>query len=319
MFDTERFCKRQKRYILVIPFIFSVRFLASCKRAVPTPKSVLSDGLTPHHLLGVALAAGFQDTLGHLKPRSSEGTQAEAVVGVIRRLIPSRAHEFNITVNMSKGPPGKDTFQVLKLANEDQVAITGTSGVAAAWGFHHYLKYHCMCHVSWEADQLNLPAALPAANITVTSADRFRYYQNVCTSSYSFTWWNWTRWEREIDWMALNGINLALATVGQEAIWERVYLQLNLTSDDINNHFTGPAFLAWYCTVILARHFEHIVKNQLSLGRMGNIRGWAGPLSPSWHNHTLILQRRILARMRELGIVPILPAFAGHVPRAFQK
>ncbi|CAG2067091.1 unnamed protein product [Timema podura] len=128
---------------------------------------------------------------------------------------------------------------------------------------------------------------------------RFRYYQNVCTSSYSFTWWNWTRWEREIDWMALNGINLALATVGQEAIWERVYIQLNLTSDDINNHFTGPAFLAW--------------------GRMGNIRGWAGPLSPSWHNHTLILQRRILARMRELGIVPILPAFAGHVPRAFQK
>nr|CAD7426836.1 unnamed protein product [Timema monikensis] len=241
----------------------------------------------------------FQDTLGHLKPHSSEGTQAEAVVGVIRRLIPARAHEFNITVNMSKGPRGKDTFQVLKLANEDQVAITGTSGVAAAWGFHHYLKYHCLCHVSWEADQLNLPAALPAANITVTSADRFRYYQNVCTSSYSFTWWNWTRWEREIDWMALNGINLALATVGQEAIWERVYLQLNLTSDDINNHFTGPAFLAW--------------------GRMGNIRGWAGPLSPSWHNHTLILQRRILARMRELGIVPILPAFAGHVPRAFQN
>ncbi|CAG2060711.1 unnamed protein product [Timema podura] len=115
---------------------------------------------------------GFQDTLGHLKPRSSEGTQAEAVVGVIRRLIPARAHEFIITVNISKGPPGKDTFQVLKLANEDQVTITGTSGVAAAWGFHHYLKYHCLCHVSWEADQLKLPAALPVANITVTSADR---------------------------------------------------------------------------------------------------------------------------------------------------
>lgn len=51
---------------------------------------------------------------------------------------------------------------------------------------------------------------------------RFRYYQNVCTVSYSFVWWDWPRWEREIDWMALNGINLPLAFTGQEAIWQEV-------------------------------------------------------------------------------------------------
>lgn len=54
------------------------------------------------------------------------------------------------------------------------------------------------------------------------TARRYRYYQNVCTQSYSFVWWDWARWEREIDWMALNGINLALAWSGQEAIWQRV-------------------------------------------------------------------------------------------------
>lgn len=52
---------------------------------------------------------------------------------------------------------------------------------------------------------------------------------------------------------------------------------------------------------------------------MGNIRGWGGPLSPAWHNHTIILQHKILERMRELGIIPVLPAFAGHVPRAFTR
>lgn len=51
---------------------------------------------------------------------------------------------------------------------------------------------------------------------------RFRYYQNVCTQSYSYVWWDWARWEKEIDWMALSGINLALAFTGQEAIWQRV-------------------------------------------------------------------------------------------------
>lgn len=63
---------------------------------------------------------------------------------------------------------------------------------------------------------------------------RFRYYQNVCTTSYSFVWWDWQRWEREIDWMAMNGINLVLTFNGMEAIWQRVglllYLVLELTS-----------------------------------------------------------------------------------------
>ena len=54
------------------------------------------------------------------------------------------------------------------------------------------------------------------------------------------------RWEREIDWMALNGINLPLAFTGQEAIWQRVYTKLGFSNDDLDQHFTGPAFLAWY-------------------------------------------------------------------------
>lgn len=53
--------------------------------------------------------------------------------------------------------------------------------------------------------------------------------------------------------------------------------------------------------------------------RMGNIRGFGGPLSTNWHNRTIRLQHQILRRMRDLGIVPVLPAFAGHVPRAFAR
>jgi hypothetical protein len=39
----------------------------------------------------------------------------------------------------------------------------------------------------------------------------------------SFVWWDWKRWEKEIDWMALQGINLPLAFTGQEAIWQKVF------------------------------------------------------------------------------------------------
>ncbi|XP_072502624.1 alpha-N-acetylglucosaminidase-like isoform X2 [Notamacropus eugenii] len=128
---------------------------------------------------------------------------------------------------------------------------------------------------------------------------RYRFYQNVCTQSYSFVWWGWERWEREIDWMALNGINLALAPVGQEAVWRRVYLTLGLNETEIDDYFTGPAFLAW--------------------GRMGNLHTWGGPLPSSWHLKQSYLQYRILDRMRSFGMKPVLPAFAGHVPKAFTR
>ena len=52
---------------------------------------------------------------------------------------------------------------------------------------------------------------------------------------------------------------------------------------------------------------------------MGNIRGWGGPLSSSWHDNQLALQHKIVERMRALGITPVLPAFAGHVPDGLMR
>ena len=51
---------------------------------------------------------------------------------------------------------------------------------------------------------------------------RFHYNANVCTFGYTYVWWDWARWQQEIDWMAVNGINLPLAFVGQEAILQKV-------------------------------------------------------------------------------------------------
>ena len=52
---------------------------------------------------------------------------------------------------------------------------------------------------------------------------------------------------------------------------------------------------------------------------MGNIKAWAGPLTQNWHNQQVALQHQILQGMRSIGIIPILPAFAGHVPKAISR
>ena len=109
-------------------------------------------------------------------------------------------------------------------------------------------------------------------------------------------------WEKHIDWMALNGINLPLAFVGQEWLWQEVFAEYGVGEADLQAFFSGPAFLPWF--------------------RMGNMRGWAGAkMSPSgmrtWVKSRGALQKRLLARMRGFGMTPVLSAFAGHVPAGF--
>jgi Alpha-N-acetylglucosaminidase (NAGLU) tim-barrel domain len=95
---------------------------------------------------------------------------------------------------------------------------------------------------------------------SVLDVVRFRYYQNVCTVSYSSVWWNWTRWEREIDWMAMNGINLPLAFTGQEAIWQRVCKRSNVCFHvwiDLMYTMKKPRKFSWkYCLVVRAQDFH---------------------------------------------------------------
>jgi alpha-N-acetylglucosaminidase len=110
-------------------------------------------------------------------------------------------------------------------------------------------------------------------------------------------WWDWERWQQEIDWMALNGINMPLALTGEEAIWRDVYHTLGFTDKALDAFFSGPAYFSWLW--------------------MGNIDGWGGPLPQHWMDTHKDLQKKILAQERSFGMTTVLPAFTGHVPPSF--
>ena len=84
----------------------------------------------------------------------------------------------------SRLPGARDTARLVAAEGADRLAVHASSGVAAAWGFHHYLKYWCGCHVSWDHRQLSVPDPLPAVNFTLEANDAVRYYQNVCEYGY---------------------------------------------------------------------------------------------------------------------------------------
>jgi len=216
--------------------------------------------------------------------------------GVLRRLLGDRADRFSLV--LAKPTEGFDWFEVE--ARGGDVEVAGSSPVALCRGAYHYLKQACHVQVAWSGDAIRLPDMLPDFDrVSVTCPNRLRYYLSVCTFGYSTVWWDWGRWEREIDWMAVHGINMPLALNGQEFVWQRVFRDLGLTELEIESHFSGPAFLPWH--------------------RLGNLNGYMGPLSQSWIEGQAKLQKRILDRERELGMTPVVPGFSGFVPDAIKR
>lgn len=227
--------------------------------------------------------------------KSFDAREAEsAAYALIERVIPSHAKYFIVDLIEKKN--GNDCFEIE--SKGDKIVLHGNNGVSIASALNYYLKNFTHSSITWNGCNLNLSYPLPVVNEKVEqeTSYKYRYYLNYCTFNYSMSWWNWERWQQEIDWMALNGINIPLAITGQEAIWNRVYKSMGLTSNDLKGFFSGPAYFSWFW--------------------MGNLDGWGGPLPESWIILHEELQKKILKAERSLGMTPALPAFTGHVPPA---
>ena len=182
-------------------------------------------------------------------------------------------------------------------AHDGTLVVRGSDALAAALGLHDYLKTVIRRRVCWDT-VLPLPvSSLPDVEVTadVARVDDV-YYLNFCTFSYTTAYWDWDRWQREIDWMALHGVTMPLAAVGHEAVLARVYRELGLGEHAIHEFLGGPGYLPFQF--------------------MGCLDGWAGPLPTGWLADRETLGSRIISRQREYGMTPVLPAFTGHVPAA---
>jgi alpha-N-acetylglucosaminidase len=221
----------------------------------------------------------------------------ESSLGLIKRTIPERANSF--LVEELSPETGKDVFEIE--SKNGKIILRGNNGVAVASALYYYLTEYCHSQITWNGTNLKLPKVLPilATKIHKKTPYEHRYYLNYCTFNYSMSWWNWERWEKEIDWMALHGINMPLAITGEEYTWFEVYKEMGFSPNDLKDFFSGPSYFSWFW--------------------MGNLDGWGGPLPYSWMKSHKELQQKILKRERALGMKPVLPAFTGHVPAAFKS
>lgn len=242
---------------------------------------------------------------------------------------PGTAEKFTFILE----PLPESQAETFVIGREDgRVLIKGNSLSALTTGLGWFLNHHLKVNISWNSLNEGKPGQpyadlsgmkqMEAKEETRVSDARYRYYLNYCTFGYSMTTWTWDRWQREIDWMALHGINMPLQIVGLEEVW-RKFLTLeenglrkyNYTDEEAKAFVPGPAFTAWW--------------------GMNNLEGWGGTApgtlnggtwdgaggvqDDAWYVRQQKLAKKILDRQRELGIHPVLPGFSGMVPVNFTE
>lgn len=228
----------------------------------------------------------------------SQSNDIQTAQDLVQRIAPD--YSSQIVFIQKEASNFKDYYELR--TEQNQLFITANNANSMAVGFNEYLQKYCHVTVSWYVnDQIALPQVMPIIPMNERTEARVsqRFFLNYCTFGYTMTWWNWQDWERFIDWMALNGVNLPLAITGQEKVWLDVWKQFGLKDEEIRSYFTGPAYLPWH--------------------RMSNIDHWEGPLPMSWINAQAELQQKIVDRERAFNMKPVLPAFAGHVPQALKR
>lgn len=218
--------------------------------------------------------------------------QIQAAYDLIERVTPGYKSQFKL--ELIEPVDGQDVYQIA--AKGGKIVLRGNNTVSLATAYNQYLKYTCNAHVSWFGNQLNLPSILPlpSKQIKNTINGKYRVYMNYCTVSYTASWWNWDRWQKELDYMAMNSINMPLSVVGLEAVWYNTLLKYNFTDEEARRFLAGPGHFAWQW--------------------MQNLQSYGGPLPESWIKSHAELGKKIIDRQLELGMQPIQQGFSGYVP-----
>ena len=247
------------------------------------------------HLAKVLLGLLLSLSAAHAADVS--GFDLRPAAGVLRRLLPDQAAQIQLGAIAPED--GHERFRIS--AADGHVRVEGSTTSALLFGVDWYLKYVAKLQISPNGDRLGTARVLPLPPrpIEREARYRYRYALNQNTDGYTMPYWDWPRWQHEIDVLALSGINAMIVERGMDSVLYRTFRDFGYSDREIRAWITQPAHQNW----------------QL----MGNLCCFDGPISKALLAKRAASAQRIVARLRELGITPVLPGFYGIVPADFEK
>ena len=220
--------------------------------------------------------------------------EVESIHGLISRTLGNEYVNF-FDIEILPNNRNKDYF--LLSSSSDKILFKGNNvnslAVALNYYFEHYLK---QTFNRFGDSKLRVSLPLPKIDGVVDkNIDlKYRYNYNYVVYAYTTLFWDFKDWEREIDWMALNGFNMALNLVGYEEVVRRFLSEMGFKFSEIVEYLTSPIYLPWQF--------------------MGNISKIGGNITPNWFEDRANLTINIQNRMHELGISPIHQLYIGYFP-----
>ncbi len=219
------------------------------------------------------------------------------MLNLIKRNTPHIADCF--TLSIEEKTDGKAFYEISSI--DGKILIKGDCKISLAMGYYAYLKKYCKVNLAHCGNrELEVKTAvLPTETTLHTFSQEKRAYLNYCTLSYSMRSWGWEEWEKEIDFMAMNGINLPLTVVGYEAVVFYTLCDFGFSEEKALNFIAGPSYYPWQM--------------------MTNLDSFMPVVDKKFIENRLELGRKILKRELELGMTPIQQGFAGHIPYELGK
>ncbi|MBT3202491.1 MAG: hypothetical protein HN350_21540, partial [Phycisphaerales bacterium] len=133
----------------------------------------------------------------------------DAAKGVLTRVM-GKPIVSRIQVGLLPQVNGRDVYEYQGSA--ETLTIRGSSVVAICRGVYDFLRAHNMGTVGWAGARLDIPDKWPTTPITrVETPFKLRHCYNAVTFGYTMPYWTWSRWQQELDWLAMHGFNMIMS------------------------------------------------------------------------------------------------------------
>ena len=154
---------------------------------------------------------------------------AQQKLEVVRNIIRRFSHRDDINLRLIPRKQGQlETFN--QQVSNGKLTISANSPIALCHGYYDWIRQNEYGIMSWTGNRCNIPTKIDGSKTrSVTSPFQYHYYFNAVTFGYTMPYWDWNRWEQEIDWMAFHGIDMPLALTANEAILARVFKKIGLS------------------------------------------------------------------------------------------
>lgn len=223
----------------------------------------------------------------------------ENIYGIVDRTVGSQYRDW---FTFEIAPNTKNDDDYFELSDVDgKIHIKGNKGITITTGLNYYYKNYANVMIAEQTMQNKMPDKLVKIGTTVRKETPYsvRYAYNYCTLSYTYAFFGEEEWQRENDWLALNGVNVVLDLAGQEAVWVKFLMNFGYSFDDAKDWLTGPAYYAWQF--------------------MDNMESFGGPIPDQYINDRVKLARDTQRWKNSLGMQTVLQGYAGMVPTNFKQ